>query len=147
MPTNTSNLSQMDETLKIIGVYIDKLCYTGKQITQSAGQQKYLKIIDYIKENYDNPVLNVNMISYVFHMNQSWLSKNFKETIGEGIADYIVKYRLKQAKELLKSDKTINKIASETGFSNADIFRRAFKKFEGVTPVEYRNLLNVSISE
>ena len=45
------------------------------------------------------------------------------------------------AKKLLKnSNRTIEQISIETGFSNSDSFRRVFKKTEGITPGDYKKL-------
>jgi two-component system response regulator YesN len=81
------------------------------------------------------------MLADVFKMNRSWMSSKFKEKFGESISDYIVKLRIEKAKELLKTDKNINAIAEEVGFSGKTVYCRAFKKYENITSNEYRQLL------
>jgi len=49
-------------------------------------------------------MLDVNMLADVFNINRSWLSTKFREKMGVGISDYIVKCRIDKAKELLKTD-------------------------------------------
>lgn len=115
-----------------------KMCDEKAITTESVNNTKYNEIAKYIEEHYADQMLNVNMISDVFDINRSYLSEMFKKNIGEGIADYIVKYRLKKAKELLKMDFTVAKAGEKSGFSSTVVFNRAFKKFEGITPGQYK---------
>lgn len=61
--------------------------------------------------------------------------------MGEGLNDYIIKLRLEKAKELLRSNPTLPlvKVASEVGFSSAEVFSRAFKRYDGISPSRYRS--------
>lgn len=61
------------------------------------------------------------------------------ELTGENIVVYTNRLRIEHAKKMLvQTDKTILEIASETGYNNDQSFNRNFKKFEGLTPGEYR---------
>ena len=45
------------------------------------------------------------------------------------------------AKQMLRfTDKTIEQIGCEVGFSDTNYFTRLFRKIEGITPGEYRKL-------
>ena len=56
-----------------------------------------------------------------------------------GIAEFIKEERLAKAKKLLRyTNKSIEKIAEETGFSGVDYFLRVFKKKYGVSAQGYR---------
>ena len=53
--------------------------------------------------------------------------------------DLITDYRCRLAKELLlKTDERIEVIVERTGFSEPSTFYRAFKRWVGETPVEFR---------
>lgn len=67
--------------------------------------------------------------------------------MGVGLSDYIVKCRIKKAKELLKTDMNINQIAEQVGFSSKVVYCRAFKKYENITSMQYRKLVNASVEE
>ena len=55
------------------------------------------------------------------------------------ITDFIHKNRIKKACEmLLHTDKSIDIICSETGYSNKNVFYKKFLKFTGMMPAEYR---------
>ena len=54
--------------------------------------------------------------------------------------NYLTEVRLKHAKELLKnSDLRSYEIAFEVGYDNPSYFSKLFKKYENMTPGEYRN--------
>ncbi|GHV96841.1 hypothetical protein lacNasYZ03_00970 [Lactobacillus nasalidis] len=56
------------------------------------------------------------------------------------LASYLKLVRLMHARQLLlNSDKTIEFIANDSGFSNSRVFNRNFKKWKQKTPTEYRN--------
>lgn len=69
------------------------------------------------------------------------LLKIFRERLGTTVFAFIREARLKRARELLVNHQmTIEDIAGVVGFSSAANFSTAFKKQEGVSPREYRNL-------
>ena len=54
-------------------------------------------------------------------------------------SDYLNKVRIEKAKEFLKRvDYKIYDIAEEVGYKNSKYFTRAFKKYEKMTPNEYK---------
>ena len=47
--------------------------------------------------------------------------------------------RMERAKHLLKNpDKSIKEICAEVGYSDPNYFSRIFKKYQGVSPTEYK---------
>lgn len=91
-----------------------------------------------VKENYSDQNLSVNYIASEIGNHPNYVSKMFKEQTGEGIGEYINKYRVEKAKELLvKGELSPEEIAERVGYSNLRTFYRAFKKIEGVTPGKY----------
>ena len=75
-------------------------------------------------------------------MSASHLSKLYKEKYGVSISYEITHTRLKNAKRLLQNtDININEVAIRSGFSNSSVLIRTFKKWEGITPGRYRELL------
>lgn len=63
----------------------------------------------------------------------------FQDSIKITPVNYLIKYRLKQAAQLLAdTEKKITVISLKTGFNNVDHFCRSFKKIYGITPTDYR---------
>jgi len=77
-----------------------------------------------------------------FSLNPSYLSRTFKRMMGTGLASYIQQIRVDAAKELLR-DKSISvkKAAELVGFGNVLTMNRAFRRQEGTTAGQLRQLL------
>lgn len=66
------------------------------------------------------------------------LSRSFKQVCGKNFIDYLTDLRMEKAKALLRdSERKIFDIAEQVGYQHS-YFNRLFKKFEGVTPTQYR---------
>ena len=75
-------------------------------------------------------------------MSASHLSKLYKEKYGVSISHEITRVRVKNAKLLLQNtDMNIHEVATQSGFSDSGALIRIFKKWEGITPGRYRELL------
>ncbi|MBQ7794777.1 MAG: helix-turn-helix transcriptional regulator [Clostridia bacterium] len=69
----------------------------------------------------------------------SYISTKFKEQFGMGINEYINKFRIKKAKELLNTENyTLDTVSSMVGYTDSRTFIRIFKKYEDTTPGKYR---------
>lgn len=99
------------------------------------------KAVDYIRNNYDDSNLNVNLLADKLNISAAYFGKLFTEFTGLRTLDYILKVRMEKAKDLLLSerDKDIAQIAVEVGYNNSTYFTTAFKKFYGVTPSRFRD--------
>jgi len=97
------------------------------------------KLAAYIQEHYREP-LGLQMLADMVYMNSQYLSKLFKEVTGSTFIDYLAEIRYREACRMLKeSNRNIIEIAEATGFGQKQNLIRAFKKWSGLTPTEYRN--------
>lgn len=72
------------------------------------------------------------------------LCKKFKEKTGMTMVQYMNEKRIERAKFLLKNQKnTLEQVAEQTGFSNANYLVRVFKKVTGQTVSEYRKKYDI----
>lgn len=73
------------------------------------------------------------------NLSANYLSDLLRKETGYSALNYIHSKLIELAKtELTTTDKTINEIAYSLGFEYSPHFTRMFKKYEGVTPTEYR---------
>ena len=73
-------------------------------------------------------------------MNPSYLSRFFSEKEGITLQQYIQREKIRTASNLLKySDRSIADIAQYMGFQSQSSFSRVFKRWQAVTPLEYRD--------
>ena len=73
----------------------------------------------------------------------SYLSSLFSKVEGRTIEKYVILQRIERIKELLiYGDKTISEIAFELGYSSSQYLSNQFKAETGLTPTEFRNLMD-----
>lgn len=101
------------------------------------------RILEFIRKNLSDENLSVNGIAEQMGVSPSHLSRYFKHQMGNGVLEYIHQSRVNLAKDLLKNapEIKIRDVAARSGFCNITTFIRVFKKYEGVTPGQYREAL------
>jgi DNA-binding LacI/PurR family transcriptional regulator/AraC-like DNA-binding protein len=73
------------------------------------------------------------------NISEDYLTRIFHREMGLALWDYLNRYRIFLAAELLRrTDRTIQDIAYETGFQEQSYFCRVFKKIYGVSPGQLR---------
>ena len=104
-------------------------------VSESAVEQAY-KII--LKE-YDNAQLSLSLLAERLEVNQSYLSRAFKQHYHENVLHFLNRVRVNRAKEyLLQTNDSINAIALRVGFLSDMNLIRVFKKLEDETPGNFR---------
>jgi two-component system, response regulator YesN len=99
--------------------------------------------IRYIQTHYKNPRLSLEEVAKHVDRNASYLSHLLKTKQGQTFSSLLNQQRVKQAELLLLNSRlSIQQVAFETGFTNANYFSRSFKQKNGVTPREYKNKNN-----
>ena len=86
--------------------------------------------------------LSLDKLSDLLDINKHYLSQAINENLGMNFFEYINFLRIREAQQLLVSEKklTIIEIAYRTGYNNKVSFNKAFKNLTGLTPTMYRNV-------
>lgn len=116
------------------------------QIAEEAQNQVFRKtellvnrITDFIHRNVEGNLLDLNCIAEEFHITPQYVSNIFKKYKRENIKDYISRLKLDRAKELLlETDLSNYEISVRLGYVNELGVFRLFKKYERMTPGQYR---------
>ncbi|MGI5888964.1 MAG: helix-turn-helix transcriptional regulator [Oscillospiraceae bacterium] len=126
---------------------IDRIRETGKKIfrelrdtapaQESSDSERIASIKNYVLQNYKDKDLSVTSVAAHFDLNVTYLSRIFKESTGMNLLAFIHETRVEAAKECLKT-MNVKKTSEATGFWDVQSFVRVFRKYEGVTPAEYR---------
>ncbi|WP_300433967.1 AraC family transcriptional regulator [Christiangramia sp.] len=96
------------------------------------------KVSDYIHQNLHQKIL-IQDVAALINMSESAFSHFFKKSTNSSFSDYVIDLRLGHAaRELTETDKSINEICFDCGFSNISNFNRSFKKKIGFTPSSFR---------
>ena len=91
-----------------------------------------------IKKNYaDN--ISLKDLGDKYHINSSYLGQVFRKNYGMSFKNYLTNYRIREAaKQIINTDKKINRIAEDVGYKDSDYFIRKFIEIMGCTPSKYR---------
>ena len=94
---------------------------------------------------YLNPDLSLSGLAKALKTNSQKVSLVINSKLGQNFNEYINRYRINHALELLKNPKTksytIASVAFDCGFNSLSTFNTAFKKVTGKTPSTYRNTI------
>ncbi|MFD2611185.1 response regulator transcription factor [Paenibacillus gansuensis] len=108
----------------------------------SAARRPIEKALQFIEENY-NRSITLQDTADLLYLNPSYLSRLFHEETGETFSKYIVRVRMRRAKELLKNTPLkVYEIADRVGYKDFRHFAKTFKETEGITPAQYRDYGN-----
>ena len=95
-----------------------------------------------IEDNIGNEVLSLRWIAgNVLYTNVDYLGKLFKKETGRNFSYYVMEKRMEIATKLLEDGRIdkIYEVAEQVGYgSNSQYFSQVFKKYTGVSPLEYR---------
>lgn len=102
------------------------------------GNQYVKRAIDYIQSNYHIPIKVTDVADYVC-INRSYLYSLFQEVLEMSPQQFLSRYRITKAAELLlTSSLSIESIALSTGYNDPFVFTKAFKQLKGMSPTVYR---------
>lgn len=98
----------------------------------------FLEVMEYVEENYKQPIALNNAASAV-GFSVYYFAHYFKTCAGVSFWDYLCSYRVEKVKALLAvSNDKITDIAFSCGFNSIKTFNRVFKKYCGLSPVNYK---------
>ena len=97
------------------------------------------QIEKYISKNYHSADLTISRIAEQFCLSRVQCHKIFTKVHNISPRQYLTNKRLQQAKYLLlHSNLKIQAIAEQVGFHSVSHFSRHFKRWTGVSPMQYR---------
>lgn len=108
------------------GVYLDE-------------DEDYSKtILRYLKQNYQKEI-DFEELSEEIGISYSYLRKIIRESTGRSLTDNLNLIRIGEAKiQLERTDLLISQIATSVGYNNVQSLNRFFKKYEGISPSDYK---------
>ena len=96
------------------------------------GKQTFKRMKAYIEQHALDANITAGSVCDEVRISASYGSGMYKKFSGEGILDAIHKERIRQAKIMLQKNMT--------GYLDARSFIRSFKKYEGITPGQFKNI-------
>jgi AraC-like DNA-binding protein len=100
--------------------------------------RQFMAVQGYIHQGIRRP-LTLGDLASAAGLHPTYFSDRFKRLVGERPLAYLMRYRLERAQLLLlTTHMTVKEVAYEVGISDPAYFSRAFSRFWGVSPTQYR---------
>ncbi len=98
----------------------------------------YARVLAYIRKHLDQTI-SVDALASEAGMSPSHFARLFKETMGSTPMQYVLAYRVEQARKMLtEPERPLAEIAAACGFADQAHFSRSFKQVSGQTPRAFR---------
>ena len=134
-----TKLGEEEDVLDYVKEIMTKAYSARKKMENDKISPLIQAVLKYIRENYTNYQLSLNMISAEFNISTSYISNKFKEEVGTNFVKYLNGLRVKKAKELLKNlSLKVYMVSEKVGYEDVRYFSRIFRKYTGYTPTEYQ---------
>ncbi|MFI5450558.1 GyrI-like domain-containing protein [Pedobacter sp. UC225_61] len=105
---------------------------------QADYKKRINRVFEFIDENLESD-LSLNTVSAIAFFSPFHFHRVFKFITGETLNEYIIRRRIeKSASDLLHKNIAVTAIAHKFGFSDNSSFSRAFKKYYGLSPTEFK---------
>jgi AraC-like DNA-binding protein/two-component sensor histidine kinase len=129
----TKDILNQEETLSLLDKMEDET-WPMPQPTSLLVKQALV----YIHKNYSFPISR-KYIAEAVGVSENYISQIFRQEVTLSPWDYLNRYRVHKAKELLlQSDDSITNIALKVGFNDPAYFSRVFHKLTGISPLGFR---------
>jgi AraC-like DNA-binding protein len=95
----------------------------------------------FIADHLTESDLSTRRIAEALSFNADYLGRAFRGAFNETLTEHIHRLRIDRARMLFRStNRSIERVASEVGFSDDRYFRRIFKRRVGLTPGQFQRL-------
>jgi len=90
-------------------------------------------------DSHRHEMVTMSDMARLCHLSRSYFSRLFSRELGENFTNYVNRKKVQWAKERLRSSNdSVVQIAQELGYMDSSYFISVFKRFEGTTPLVYR---------
>jgi YesN/AraC family two-component response regulator len=106
------------------------------------GVKKHYNYVEFVREyiemNYKENIL-LEDLATVLNISRTYLSYLFKKEVGVTFPQYLNKFRIRKAMDLLKyTDLQIKEISKNIGYRDPSYFNKLFRETTKKAPQEYR---------
>mgnify|MGYP001172386641 CR=1 FL=1 len=136
-----NELISIDDMKNFLMGIIKEMIQTIEELDSKQNNFLVNKGLRYIKEGVYEDVSLVT-IAERLQIHPNYLSKIFKQVTEESFTEHVIRYKMNEAKKLLKTTNAkVYEISDKLGYKDVAHFTKLFKKHFGISPTEYRQLL------
>ncbi len=136
--TELNRVTDTEELLYKLNEVLENFIHKVSTIREKKKKMKIERMMKYINQNF-TAKLSAGKVARVAGLSPSRALHLFKQETGMTFSNYILKLRVDYGKYLLlNTDLNLADLASTTGFYDQSHFNKNFKKFEKMTPTQFR---------
>lgn len=118
--------------------YLNRAVSAGEAAPNAAEKQDLLnQLLLYVEANLSDRITLEETAGH-FWISTTTLSNLFSKRMGISFYQYVLRRRLREARDLIDQGMPIETVASRVGFSDYSAFYRAFRREYGMSPRQYR---------
>lgn len=97
---------------------------------------------NFIEKNYQEKI-TVDQLASMLAVGRRNFERRFKKATANTVVEYIQRVKIEAAKKSLESTReNVSEVMYKVGYTDNKAFRTTFKRFTGISPMEYRNKYN-----
>ncbi len=131
---------QKEQVYSTLAYLYELLEKTTGQHYLSPGDKSLLDpVMQHLTQHLTDPELDLSVLPKLAAVSDSYLRRVFKKQHGIAPASFVIRERLRLARQLLLTEKlSVSEISSQIGYRDPMYFSRLFKKQTGLSPTQYR---------
>ncbi|MBJ8350003.1 helix-turn-helix domain-containing protein [Streptococcus zalophi] len=113
--------------------------FSSLNLPQVMSEDWAKELVEWLHLNYDKPIATEDLAKH-FGYSESYLYKKIKEELGITLTDYLNRYRIKRAIQLMMSlpDVKAYEVSEAVGFSDYNYFGKVFRRYTGLSFTEFK---------
>ena len=116
-----------------------RICNVESSDVHIKNQRIIEGVVEYINANFADSELCLDSVAEHLDVSYYFLSRIFKMETNQSFSDMLNGVRTRHAMALLNNPKlSVQEVSAQVGYTNFSTFLRAFKKYVGTTPHQYR---------
>ena len=126
-----------EELIRCVTEDFRTLCRDLRNRDNRSEHNVIARIVQYLDQHLHEEI-DHEAIAAKYRLHPGYLSRLFKQEMGETLSEYLLRIRIERAAQLLKEERyKIGDIAGMVGYSTSSYFSVMFKKYAGCSPREY----------
>ncbi|CAM4442238.1 two-component system response regulator YesN [Paenibacillus endophyticus] len=135
---NLRALTTKDQTLQWLYEVIDRFCLYVNDSKHNSRHELIRQMIEWVDSSI-NEDIGLHEVASKLYINASYLSRLFKQQMGQSFTSYIVERKMKLAMQWLTEGMKVSETAELLGYRDFSYFTKVFRKTWGVTPADVKN--------
>ncbi|WP_026511331.1 MULTISPECIES: helix-turn-helix domain-containing protein [unclassified Butyrivibrio] len=143
MAIKIENMTSPNQDKDIHREILKKYCTMVQHNSTTGYSATMQKVLNHIMQNLTNTELTLQSTAASLGLNKSYLATLFKKETSKTFTGYVNFKRLEHAIFLLNAtDLQIQEVANSCGIPDVTYFTRIFRQEKGMTPTQYRKMIN-----